>query len=399
MEQRTENYTAEELRSRRMWHAFASFCVSPKKQDAILTFFETPEEAVLAKDKDWNTFFALAEQFEFTEEEKERIKEVICRDHGKAYEMLEREGIGFVTKEEENYPEKLRKIFSAPRFFYYKGTAPGDEPMIAVIGARNCSAYGSETARRIARELAERGIGVVSGLAYGVDKAAHDGALAGSGKTFAVLGCGADVCYPKCHKETYDRIIATGGGIISEYPPGTQPLSCLFPQRNRIIAGLSDGILVTEARQKSGTLITVSFGLEYGKNIYAVPGRIDDVLSEGCNYLIKEGAKLTVSAADILEDLQSVQELQKGLKKSKNTVHKCRNYEFLKNILASNEKMVYASLRLKPKHIEEIGTETGFSPGELSEVLQKLCSYGCIKRYGQAYYALSEETNRLLMER
>jgi len=382
-----------------MWHAFASFCVSPKKQDAILTFFETPEEAVLAKDRDWNTFFTLAEQFEFTEEEKERIKEIIRRDQGKAYELLEREGIGFVTREEENYPEKLRKIFSSPRFFYYKGNAPGDEPMIAVIGARNCSAYGSETAGRIARELAENGIGVVSGLAYGVDKAAHDGALAGGGKTFAVLGCGADVCYPKRHKETYDRIVATGGGIISEYPPGTQPLSCLFPQRNRIIAGLSDGILVTEARQKSGTLITVSFGLEYGKNIYAVPGRIDDVLSEGCNYLIKEGAKLTVSAEDILEELQSVQELQKGLKKSKNTVHKCRNYEFLKNILASNEKMVYASLRLKPKHIEEIGTETGLSPGELSEVLQKLCSYGCIKRYGQAYYALSEETNRLLMER
>ena len=182
---------------------------------------------------------------------------------------------------------------------------------------------------------------------------------------------------------------------MSEYPPGTQPLSWFFPQRNRIIAGLSDGILVTEARKKSGTLITVSFGLEYGKNIYAVPGRIDDVLSEGCNYLIREGAKLTVSAADIIEDLIVVSEA----KKKGNSVQKCRNYEFLKNILATNEKMVYASLRLMPKHIEEIQEETGLLPGELSAVLERLSSYGCIKRYGQAYYALSEETNRLLMER
>ena len=122
---------------------------------------------------------------------------------------------------------------------------------------------------------------------------------------------------------------------------------------------------------------------------------MDDVLSEGCNYLIKEGAKLTLSASDILEEIKAPFLEKKYPKSSQNF----RNYENLQNILASNEKMVYASLRLKPKHIEEIGTETGLSPGELSEVLHKLCSYGCIKRYGQAYYALSEETNRLLMER
>ncbi|MBQ8315941.1 MAG: DNA-protecting protein DprA, partial [Lachnospiraceae bacterium] len=174
------------------------------------------------------------------------------------------------------------------------------------------------------------------------------------------------------------------------YPPGTQPLSWFFPQRNRIIAGLSDGILVTEARKKSGTLITVSFGLEYGKNIYAVPGRIDDVLSEGCNYLIKDGAKITVSAADIIEDIKTVS----ASKKRGNNVQKCRNYEFLKNILATNEKMVYASLRLMPKHIEEIQEETGLSPEDLSAALDILSSYGCIKRYGQAYYALSDEFDR-----
>ena len=329
-----------------IWHAFASFCITPKQQDAVLTYFDTPENALTAKDDKWEAFFRLAEQFEFKETEKAAIRQVRERDHERAYAEVEAQGIGFVTMEDVNYPEKLRKTFSAPRYFYYKGSLPGERPAVAIIGARKCSHYGSEIAWRIARELATQGIGVVSGLAYGVDKAAHDGALAGGGPTYAVLGCGPDVCYPRGHRDTYDRIITTGGGIISEYPPGTQPLSWFFPQRNRIIAGLSDGILVTEARKKSGTLITVSFGLEYGRNIYAVPGRVDDVLSEGCNYLIKEGAKSTVSAADILEDINAV---LPG-KKSKNNVQKCRNYEFLKNILATNEKMVYASLRLKPKH-------------------------------------------------
>ena len=384
-------YLEEKQRKRHsVWHAFASFCITPKMQDAVLAYFETPDNALTASDGEWDTFFRLAEQFGFTETEKKSIKETRRRDHEKAYEELETQGVGFVIQEDNEYPEKLRKIFSAPRYFYYKGRLPKDEPMVAIIGARKCSHYGSEIAWRIARELAMQGVGVISGLAYGVDKAAHDGALAGGGRTYGILGCGPDVCYPRGHKETYDRILTSGGCVLSEYPPGTQPLSWFFPQRNRIIAGLSDGILVTEARKKSGTLITVSFGLEYGKNIYAVPGRIDDVLSEGCNYLIREGAKLTGSAADIIDDIKSVL----PVKKKGNNVQKCRNYEFLKNILATNEKMVYASLRLMPKHIEEIREETGLLPEELSAALEILSSNGCIKRYGQAYYALSDEFDR-----
>ncbi len=389
MEQKTF-YNETQRKRHCIWHAFASFCITPKMQDAVLTYFETPDNALAATDGEWDTFFRLTEQFGFTETEKRSIRETRRKDHEKAYAELEMQGIGFVTQEDREYPEKLRKIFSAPRYFYYKGKLPGEEPVVAIIGARRCSHYGSEIAWRIARELAMQEIGVISGLAYGVDKAAHDGALAGGGRTYGILGCGPDICYPRSHKETYDRILTSGGCVLSEYPPGTQPLSWFFPQRNRIIAGLSDGILVTEARKKSGTLITVSFGLEYGKNIYAVPGRIDDVLSEGCNYLIKEGAKLTVSAADIIEDIKTVL----PAKKKGNSVQKCRNYEFLKNILATNEKMVYASLRLMPKHIEEIREETGLLPEDLSAALEILSSYGCIKRYGQAYYALSDEFDR-----
>ena len=375
-----ESKNKSKIREKHMiWHAIASFCITPKMQDGVLTFFEKPEYALAATGKEWDTFFSLAEPFGFTEREKSKVFEVLKRNHEKEYEKVESAGIGFVTEEDEIYPEKLRKLYSSPRFFYYKGTIPGEEPVLAIIGARNCSNYGSETAGRIAKELAEQGVGVVSGLAYGVDKAAHDGALTGGGKTYGILGCGVDVCYPRNHYVTYEKIIATGGGIISEYPPGTQPLSCFFPQRNRIIAGLSDGILVTEARKKSGTLITVSFGLEYGKNIYAVPGRIDDALSEGCNYLLKEGAKPVTCARDILEDMDvRVKGKKKGRKSGMPE-------------LSEEEKKVYRCLSYHLKHMDEISDSTGLAFFELAKILDKLLAKGCIKRQGQAYYAKATE--------
>lgn len=362
-----------------IWHGFASFCFTPKMQDGVLAYFETPENALAANKKEWDSFFSLAESLGLTVREKGKIMEVLKRDHDKEYDRVTAEGIGFVTKEDSGYPEKLRKLYSAPRFFYYKGTLPGEEPVLAIIGARNCSCYGSDTAWKIAKELAEQGVGVISGLAYGVDKAAHDGALAGGGKTYAVLGCGPDVCYPKSHIHTYERILSDGGGILSEYPPGTQPLSCFFPQRNRIIAGLSDGILVTEARKKSGTLITVSFGLEFGKNIYAVPGRIDDVLSEGCNYLLKEGAKPVTCGRDLLEDMDiRVKRKKRGTKK---TVP----------FLSEEEAKVYGFLNYHLKHMDELAERTGLSPWQLASVLDDLLQKGCIKRQGQAYYAKAAE--------
>lgn len=389
------NATGPLTKRRMYWHAFASFCITPRMQSAVLSFFETPENALLAGEREWEVFFRAAEQLKMTPGEKANIQEVRKRNHGKEYETLQARGISFVTYEDAAYPEALASLFEAPRFLYYKGTLPEKMPLVAIVGARKCTPYGRETAYRIARELAERGVGVISGLAYGVDVAAHEGALAGGGRTYAVLGCGVDVCYPGSHRNTYEKILSTGGGILSEYPPGTSPLSWFFPQRNRIIAGLSDGVLVTEARKKSGSLITVSLGLEYGKNIYAIPGRITDVLSEGCNYLLKEGAKPVCSADDIIEDLQGNFTVGKGKKREEN----CKNYEFLKNTLATNEKMVYAILRLEPKHIEEIQEETKLAPELLPEVLHTLCSYGCVKRYGQAYYALSVEGKGFLSER
>lgn len=360
-----------------MCHAFSSFCITPKQQDAVLAWFETPERAVTASEKEWADFFYAAESFGFTEAVKSKIKTVRHSDYEKAYDMLKDAGISFITREDKEYPGKLSSIFSSPRFFYYKGILPGENPCIAIVGARNCTGYGSGMAGKLAGELAEQGVGIISGLAYGVDKAAHDGALRGGGPTFAVLGCGIDICYPASHKQTYEKILSEGGGILSEYPPGSKPLSWFFPQRNRIIAGLSDGILVTEAREKSGSLITVSFGLEYGKNIYAVPGRVDDPLSEGCNYLLKEGAKAVTCSTDILEDLFPGTDM---------TISKR-----IKTVMSEEEKGVYAHLTYYPKHVEQLLSDTGVSYGQLVKVLDGLIRRGYVLRQGQAYYGRVKE--------
>ncbi len=356
------------------WNGLAHFCISPKKTDAILTYFETPKNALTASEKDWSDFYGLAEVFGFTEEEKARIAACRKRDHEETYNMIKSRGIGFVTQEDACYPEKMKMIFSAPRFFYYKGELPKGKN-IAIIGARNCSGYGSRMAFQIAKELSESGVGIISGLAYGVDRAAHDGALAGQGVTYGIMGCGIDICYPKCHQPVYDKMCETGGGVISEYPPGIQPLSWFFPQRNRIIAALSDGILVTEARKKSGTLITVSFGLEYGKAIYAVPGRADDVLSEGCNHLIKEGAKPVVTVEDILEDIIEYPGKKKKAKKCSVP-------------LPETEQKVFRCLKYHPKHIEFLLAETGLDYTGLLTALESLQSKGLITRHGQGYYEM-----------
>lgn len=399
---REENVSTEringagERKKRMLTHAFAEFCLRPVLRRAVLTYFETPEKAVLAGERAWNEFFSFAERLEITEKERERILHIRQLDFERLYERLSENGIGFVTAGEKEYPEQLRPLYDAPGWLYYKGTLPKEgEVRLAVVGARKCTPYGSETARGLAGAVAACGMEIVSGLAYGVDRAAHEGAMAAGGRTYAVLGCGADICYPAEHREVYKRILETGGGILSEYPPGTKPLPWLFPQRNRIIAGLSDGILVTEARRRSGSLITVSLGLEYGKNIYAVPGRVTDVVSEGCNDMIREGAKPVFSAEDILEDYKECLMKKRGGRGKKKEI----NYKNFKNILATEEKMVYASLRLRSKHIEELQEETKLSPDRLAEVLYALCEQGSIKRYGQAHYALAGDYKTFLSER
>lgn len=220
-----------------------------------------------------------------------------------AYAKVEEAGMRFVTREDEEYPARLRQLQDAPYGLYYYGRLPDDAtPTVAIIGARICSEYGRYMARQFGTELGAAGVQVVSGMALGVDGIAQKGALSAGGASYGVLGSSVDVCYPEENRALYDDLIASGG-VISEYAPTTAPEAKFFPQRNRIIAGLADIVLVIEARKKSGTLITVDLALEYGRDVFAVPGRVTDRLSDGCNFLIRQGAGIAFSPGDVLEAL------------------------------------------------------------------------------------------------
>lgn len=223
----------------------------------------------------------------------------------KNLEELRKKEIRFLRRGTKEYPKRLSVIPSPPYFLYIKGTLPEEEiPAAAVVGARNCTAYGRQYAEQFASGLSRHGIAIVSGMALGIDGAAQRGALRAGGKTVAVLGCGVDICYPREHIGLYKDILDAGGGILSEYPPGTPPLPGNFPARNRIISGLSDIVLVMEARQKSGSLITADMALEQGKDVYALPGPIDSCLSIGCHRLIQQGAGILMSPEELLEELE-----------------------------------------------------------------------------------------------
>lgn len=219
------------------------------------------------------------------------------------YGRLADRGIRFVTAGEDGYPGKLAAIPDAPFAIYYAGRLPDDAgKTIAVIGARNCSEYGKAMARQFGEALAGAGVQIVSGMARGIDGIGQQAALDAGGYSLGVLGCGVDICYPPDNKMLYERLIEQGG-ICSEYPPGIEPRAMLFPPRNRIISGMCDGVLVVEAKERSGTLITVDMALEQGREVYALPGRVTDTLSRGCNRLIRQGAEIIVSPQELLQEL------------------------------------------------------------------------------------------------
>ena len=196
-----------------------------------------------------------------------------------------------VGRGQEGYPERLMPFADMPSRLFVRGALPADEQKTAaIVGARICTAYGKSQAAFFAQVLAANGVAVISGLACGIDAAAHEGALRGKGKTFAVLGCGVDICYPKQNYSLMRRMLENGGGVLSEFPPGAEPLPWHFPIRNRVISALADVVLVIEAKEKSGSLITADYALEQGKTVFALPGRTTDATSRGCNRLIAQGA-------------------------------------------------------------------------------------------------------------
>lgn len=282
--------------------------------------------------------------------------------------------ISFVSHLDPNYPKRLLEIPDFPVALYVRGELPKEKhPSVAIVGARNCSAYGEQIAEKFARMLSEEGVQIISGLALGIDGAAHRGALQGKQHTYAVLGCGVNICYPSANYKLYEAMMESGG-IISEFPMNTKPNPRNFPMRNRIISGLSDAILVVEAKERSGSLITAELGLDQGREIFAVPGRVTDYLSAGCNSLIKQGAHLANSPNDVLEYL--------GVKCQKELII----HEKSTNGLAKREKIVYSCIDFKPKHLDQIVSECGLSITECMGLLMELELGGYIFRTGNHYY-------------
>ena len=290
-------------------------------------------------------------------------------------ERTQSEEIRCIEKSSQEYPSKLKLYKGMPEKLYIKGNLPDfKRPSAAVVGARLCSTYGRIQAFRFARILAEAGVQIISGLASGIDAEGHKGAMEGRMPTWAVLGNGADICYPAGNKGLYSRIIREKGGIISEYPPGTLPRSYYFPARNRIIAGLSDMVLVVEAREKSGSLITAQCALEQGKPVFALPGPVNEELSRGCHQLIYDGAGIAYAPEVLLEELGINYE---------NTVKS----EGKKNLgLASDLNMVYSCLDLRPKSRDVLAQETGFSTEKTGRILVELELLGMVREISRHYY-------------
>ena len=291
-----------------------------------------------------------------------------------SYQKLQEKQIEFVTIQDKQYPEKLKEISAPPYALYVRGTLPNKNQLsVAMVGARNCSAYGETMAKTFAEELARCGVQIISGMAHGVDGVSQMAALNAGGTTFGVLGNGVDICYPRENFSLYMEI-PKHGGLISEQPPGTRPLRQFFPARNRIISGLADVVLVIEAKEKSGSLITADMALEQGKDVYALPGQINNMLSKGCHNLIKQGAEILLSPEEFVEDLGIFHKL--GAKKITEN----------KILLESTENIVYSCLDFEPRNINQILKMTGFEIQTVMNCLLNLELKGYIREISKNYY-------------
>jgi DNA processing protein len=288
---------------------------------------------------------------------------------------LERKKIKVVTRLEETFPATLLQIANTPCMLYYRGDINIlQKKALAVVGARKASPYGLTQTRTIVQELAQHDLVIVSGLARGIDGAAHEAALTAGGKTVAVLGSGVDIPYPRENKDLYHKI-GEAGLLLSEFPPGTQPLDINFPVRNRIISGLSSGVFIVEGQAKSGSLITCDYALEQGKEVFALPGPVTSPLSLGPLRLIQQGAKLVIYAQDILEEL--------GYEYTYNLFN--RHQEKLINI-TREEKELLNIIAWEPLHIDSILARWDIQRGDVYEILLKLELQGLIKQLPGKYY-------------
>uniref|UniRef100_A0A831TE30 DNA-protecting protein DprA n=1 Tax=Thermorudis peleae TaxID=1382356 RepID=A0A831TE30_9BACT len=309
----------------------------------------------------------------------ERVVEALVEkrrqlDLGRELERARRSGATLIPLAEDAYPRLLKEIASPPLVLFVRGELRAeDEQAIALVGTRRPTAYGKDVALQLSGELASRGVVIVSGLARGIDRVAHEAALDAGGRTIAVLGSGIDVIYPPEHARLAERI-AGQGALVTEFPPGEQPMAKNFPVRNRLISGLSLGVVVVEAPRKSGALITANFAADQGRTVYAVPGPIFSPMSAGTLQLLREGATPIGSAEDILRDLrlearQLTLEARAALPAS------------------PEEREILAHLRPGPCHIDDLAAQLGLGISQVSALLMQMQLKGLVRHLGAQHYA------------
>ncbi len=342
-----------------------------RKQLSLLKRFGTPEAIFAARDAE------LLATERITPVNVERLRECADSDVKSDLATIERWNLTLLRIDEPDYPERLKTIHDPPPLlFVYGQLTAADRTSVAIVGTRGATAYGKLVAEKLSSDLARRGITVVSGLARGIDTAAHHGALSAQGRTIAVCGCGVDIVYPTENKDLREKI-SKSGAVISEFPLSSAPEFWHFPARNRVISGLSLGVVVVEAPENSGAVITADFAAEQGREIFAVPGNINSGKSKGCHRLIKDGAKLVESVEDITNELGLVVQPREATAAPKPP----------EIPLTPIEIRVYQAITLQQKHVDDITREAALPIAQTSAVLLQLEIKGLVRRYPGGMFA------------
>lgn len=347
------------------WYWFANISgIGVRTQKRLLEYFGCPSAVYNASESEVKKLLTKKQWRGFSVSKDQERLELSAR-------RLTENRIHFFHRESPEYPERLAQLYEAPNLLYYIGRLPDfSKPVLAIVGSRKATIYGRKMAREFAADLAQSGIQIVSGMAAGVDTAGHMGALDVNGYTLGVLGGGINTIYPVENFNLYQKVYQTGG-ILSEYNMDISPQKGMFPMRNRIISGLSDGILVTEAGERSGSLITADQGLEQGKDIFALPGRITDNMSRGCNDLISQGAILVRSPKDITDII--IKEGKIGKTKQNMDANAERFFDEQKFFCENKkEETIYSLIdEIHPVTFENLLENSGFSAFELQHILMK----------------------------
>ena len=372
----------------------------------LLDYFGTPENIYVASEKE------LTEGAHLSSKD---LKELQNKSFDRTNEILERcdrLGIQIVMMADAGYPDRLKTIYAAPALLFVRGHMPDfdEEIVLCMVGSRKATPYGIINAEKLSCELASAGALILSGMAVGIDAAAHRGALKAGRPTVAVLGCGLDICYPPENRNLMEDIAATGA-LISEYPPGMQALGGNFPARNRILSGLSLGTIVIEAPSTSGALITANYALEQGRDVFAIPGNIDAFSSQGTNNLIREGAKLVARAGDVLEEYialyphkliapkkeaggyyaQTIKNPEPPLAAQPSPVYEAKRKKAIPEGLNDKEKQIVAAIGEDgPIHIDRLIGKTGIPANEALSALTILQLKKIIKQLPGKYFLLEE---------